>query len=150
MTTPKGRNGKRAGDREAIETRRRKVWELRLAGLSTYEIARQLSAQEGVSISAANVQKDIKHTLAELAKETRADAEAARDMMLARLAKMRTALWTKIRQGDERAIATALKIEEREAKLLGLDRPIGLDLTSDGQAISVVIKHIGEGNKPNA
>jgi len=43
---------------------------------------------------------------------------------LERLDVMLLALWRRVQNGDERAIDRALKIEERRAKLLGLDAPI--------------------------
>lgn len=119
------RNGKRAGDREAIETRRRKVWEYRLAGMSAREIARKLT-QEGIDVTHATVAKDVNATLAELAKHRLTDAAAARDMELARLDKVAVPIAAKAYKGDPQAAQVLLRISERRAKLLGLDAPMQL------------------------
>lgn len=49
--------------------------------------------------------------------------EEYRDMALDRLEYMRSVIWPKVALGDMGAIDTALRISDREAKLLGLDAP---------------------------
>jgi hypothetical protein len=49
--------------------------------------------------------------------------EEYRDMQLDRLERMHQAVWMRAKEGDLRAIDTALRISDREAKLLGLDAP---------------------------
>ena len=46
-----------------------------------------------------------------------------RDMQLDRLERMHMAVWPRAKDGDLRAIDTALRIGDREAKLLGLEAP---------------------------
>jgi hypothetical protein len=60
---------------------------------------------------------------------------------IGRLDRMLTAVWDKVRQGNERAIDTALRIEERRAKLNGLDAVTksALDLTSGGEPIKFTV-----------
>jgi hypothetical protein len=50
-------------------------------------------------------------------------AEDVRELETQRLDAMLFALRTKIKQGDVRAIDTAIRIADRRAKLLGLDAP---------------------------
>ena len=52
-------------------------------------------------------------------------------MQLERLNTMRLGLWPKVQKGGERATEVALRIEEREAKLLGLDAPEQLETKQD-------------------
>jgi hypothetical protein len=60
---------------------------------------------------------------------------------VSRLDRMLTAVWEKVRQGNERSIDTALRIEERRAKLQGLDAvsKSALDLTSGGEPIKFTV-----------
>jgi hypothetical protein len=46
-----------------------------------------------------------------------------------RLDKALNALWPKVEKGDLEAIRTMLKIEERRARMLGIDKPQKLDVT---------------------
>ena len=59
---------------------------------------------------------------------------------------MMDALWDRVEAGDAKAIAVALSIEERRAKLLGLDavQRSAVDVTSDGKPVSfnVVIPRV--------
>lgn len=50
-------------------------------------------------------------------------AEEVRTLEVARLDAMLLALWPQVKQGNQGAIEKALKVEERRAKLLGLDAP---------------------------
>jgi hypothetical protein len=67
-------------------------------------------------------------------------AEDVKQMQLARLDKMLTAIWKQVTSGNLQSIDRALKLEERRARLLGLDAPAKADLTSDGKVIEFVIK----------
>lgn len=55
--------------------------------------------------------------------------DAARKEELERLDTLIEAVWTMAQTGDKDAIASYLKISERRAKLLGLDKPILVDAT---------------------
>lgn len=53
--------------------------------------------------------------------------EAARAEELARLDTVISAVWAAVEEGDDKAINTYLKVSERRAKLLGLDKPIQIE-----------------------
>jgi len=54
------------------------------------------------------------------------DAEQVKLMQMRRLDRMLKALWPEVLQGNVKAILAAIRVEERRAKLLGLDGPIKL------------------------
>jgi hypothetical protein len=89
--------------------------ELRKAGATYQMIADQLGYAHAKGAHKA-VESALKATLRE-------PAEAVRELELVRLDAMLLALWRRVQQGDERAINTALRIDERRAKLLGLEAP---------------------------
>ena len=81
---------------------------------------------------------------AELTRIQSANAETAaeiRDIEMARLDRMQTALWSKVLQGHEGAIDRVLRIMQRRADLLGLDAPKKQDITSDGKKVEIVVKY---------
>ncbi len=59
---------------------------------------------------------------AALSKARAEPAEELRELMLTRLDEMLTGSWEAALSGDAEAVAAVLRIEERRAKLLGLDR----------------------------
>ena len=65
-------------------------------------------------------------------------AEEVRQIQLARLDHWLTKLEKKIDKGDIKAIQTALKIEERRARLQGLDAPVKV-ADPNGRPISFVV-----------
>jgi hypothetical protein len=69
------------------------------------------------------------------------NAQEERVESVSRLDRMLTAVWDKVRQGNERSIDTALRIEERRAKLQGLDATAksALDLTTGGEPIKFTV-----------
>lgn len=69
----------------------------------------------------------------------RQPAEEVRAVCVARLDGWLTKLTKKIDKGDPRAILTALKIEERRAKLLGLDAPVQLT-DPEGRAVAYLVQ----------
>lgn len=115
---------------QRIEFRRR-AWELRIAGLTQQQIGAKLGlSQSIVSRMLARAREDATAATHEVA--TIATAE-----QIARLDRMLVALWEKVRNGNERAVDTVLRIEERRAKLLGLDAAVRkeVDITSAGKAV---------------
>lgn len=58
-----------------------------------------------------------------LDKTTKAAAEDVKEMQLLRLDQMLKAIWANVLNGNFGAIDRALKIEERRARLLGMDAP---------------------------
>jgi hypothetical protein len=66
------------------------------------------------------------------------DAEIHRQMMIERLNTYRMGLYPKARNGDTRAVEVLLKVEDRQAALLGLDAPKRTELSGpEGGAIQI-------------
>lgn len=99
----------------------RAVLALRIKGLSYSAIAEQLNCSRSYAHSLVDT------AAKELRESNRNEAAALVDIELARLDAMLAALNDKINGGDTRAIDSALKIMERRAKLLGLDKPQKLE-----------------------
>lgn len=95
---------------------------LRTAGHSFRVIAEEL----GVSVKTAY--HDVADALTYLSKYERVLAEDHRAMQLARLDAMLSYVWGRVENGDTFAITTALSIMSRQARLLGLDAPIEIDV----------------------
>ena len=87
---------------------------LRKAGVGFERIGQQLGC--ATSTAYQSVMKAIQDILQE-------PAEEVLKLELERLDSMLLGLWERARNGDYQAVATALKVEERRAKLLGLDAP---------------------------
>lgn len=98
---------------EALE-RQLQALELRKAGLSYPVIADKLGYA-----SASGAYQAVESAIQKVLEEP---AEKVRKMALSRLDSFMLSIWPKLREGDLTAIDRALKIEERRAKLLGLDK----------------------------
>jgi len=114
----------------AVE-RQRKALELRKQGKAYGDIAAECGYKSASGAHAA-VRTALRKTLHEPADELRQIENARLDAML-------EALWPSIRQGDAKAIAAGVKISERRARLNGLDEPTGLDVTSGGDSIAIIM-----------
>jgi len=119
---------KRKGPDPSAVERRAQALELRKRGMSYRQIGQEL----GVSRNTAH--KYVTAELDELRAETRASAEQLRDLELERLDQYLARLQPKIDDGDEKAIATALRVQERRAKLTGLDAPQRTEVTIGGES----------------
>ena len=105
--------------------------ELRKAGV-TYEVIATQLGYANASGARKAVVSALKATLREPAAELR-------ELELARLDAMLLPLWRRVQSGDEKAIDRALRIMERRARLLGLDRK-----TADGEAsepVKIVVEY---------
>jgi hypothetical protein len=97
------------------DERQAKALELRKAGVSLSDIAAELGYASPSGVSEA-----IKAVL----EKTRAEPAAEyREIMTARLDEMLATIWPVALSGDMDAMMTVLRIEERRARLMGLDRP---------------------------
>lgn len=105
-----------AGSIVIARERQRKALELRKAGCTYEQIARQIGYR---AISAA--EKAVKVALARL---TREPAEELRNLELQRLDSLFLTFWQQAKGGNQGALDRILRIMERRAKLLGLDAPI--------------------------
>lgn len=96
-----------------VNEKQARAMELRKAGCSFQEIADELGYA-----SPSGAYEAVK---AALDRTLREPAEALRTIELERLDTMWTAVWENALAGDLDSIATALRIAERRARLLGLD-----------------------------
>jgi hypothetical protein len=109
-------------ERLSAAERRPKAWELAKAGASLRQIA------AAVGISHKQARRDVVGELARLNAESQELAEHYRTLHLARCEAMHVAVYPKAVRGDYAAIASVLRILERESKLLGLDSATKVDL----------------------
>lgn len=96
------------------EQRQIRAVELRKAGVGYRQIAEELGY--------ASPSGAYEAVQAALAKARTEPAEELRGLMTARLDEMLTGVWEAAISGDADSVAAVLRIEERRAKLLGLDR----------------------------
>ena len=128
----------RASKRQSIAVRQRgqQAIRLRMAGATINQIATQLEyASEAGAYKA--IMRELKQTAQDMGEST----EAVRQLELQRLDQMLFPIWPQVLTGDQGAISTALRIQERRASLLGLDAPkqiearVRIDVISWNQAI---------------
>ena len=105
-----------------------KALELRKAGVSYQRIADALGYK-----SASGAHKAV-HTA--LKKTLQEPADELRTLELERMDAALAAIWPSVKQGQYGAIDRYVKLSERRSKLLGLDMPAKLDVTTDGKAIT--------------
>jgi len=98
--------------------RRSKALAMRLAGATYDKIAYTL----GYSGRGA-AQKDVTRALETARREMTARADELRDLEVMRLDRLQVGLWSRATGGDYRAVDTLLRLMDRRARLLGLDRP---------------------------
>lgn len=98
-----------------------RAYELRRDGMSYKDIAKVLLVAEGT------VWNWIKAELERTAQEPR---EEVRKIEVERLDYLYSKLKPRIDQGESQAINSALKVMDRRAKLLGLDMPVQVEVTT--------------------
>ena len=120
----------------AVREKGRQAINLRMSGATIKQIANQLGyASESGAYKA--LMRELKETTQEMGEST----EAGRQRELRRLDQMLFPIWNSVRAGDQQAINTALRIQERRASLLGLDAPkqieakVRIDVFSWNEAI---------------
>ncbi len=114
-TPPKSQSEARKQD----SIRRVEALSLRLAGLSYAQIAERLDTTK------AAAEDMVTRTLSRV--ENRA-ADEMRELEGSRLDRAQAAIWTKVLDGDLRAVATFLRLSERRAVLFGLNAPTKISL----------------------
>lgn len=106
--------------------------ELRKAGMSYPEISKELG------VSADTVRKYVVESLREFRAESAEFVEEAIGVDILRLDEMIAAIWPQVMAGHLGAHDRALKILERRAKMLGLDRPVKTEHSGpDGGPIQI-------------
>ena len=121
----------------ALRQRGQQAISLRMAGATIKQIADQLGYA-----SEAGAYKAIMRELAQTAQGMSESTEAVRQLELKRLDQMQFPIWPSVIAGDQSAIGTALRIQERRASLLGLDAPkqiearVRIDVMSWNQALT--------------
>ena len=108
--------------------------DMRLEGKEYSEIARALGYANG-----SGPYNAIQSLMRRYALESLSEL---RDVEGARLDKMLAAVWARATTGDLDAIDTVLKIQQRRARLFGLDRPVRIDV--DLEPRQTVILKIGD------
>ncbi len=119
-------NGKKTDSKRINAAERRSLsLDLRLAGNSYRSIAKQM----GVSVS--TIWDDINDGLLQLADKEQEKTKTLRQLELERLDALHAAHWSFAAAGDVPAAGVILRIADRRAKLLGLDKPAQLDITGN-------------------
>ncbi len=103
------------------------VWAARLSGMTHNQIYYFLQERFGAALppaySAKNVEHDLQTAFSQLPSTY---GETAKDMVAienARFDRMLNSIWSKVEDGDTRAVDTALAISRERRKMLGLDEP---------------------------
>lgn len=107
--------------RKEIAERQKAALALALKGLTRREIGEQLG------VSHSTIVQDIKAALRDIPKE---EADTLRAKESARLDKLQAAVWDRALDGYLYAVDRAVKIIDRRAKLLGLDAPQQVEVSS--------------------
>ena len=120
----------------AVRQRGQQAIKLRMAGATITQIASQLGyANESGAYKA--IMRELEQTAQDMGEST----EAVRQLELKRLDQMQFPIWNQVLSGDQGAITTTLRIQERRASLMGLDAPkqiearVRIDVMSWNQAI---------------
>ena len=128
---------------DLLETaeRRAYVFQLRKAGATYAAIVKAAIDKFGVDalpngFDERYAYKDVKRELDHLRKDIADSAAEIIELETQRLDAMLTVLWPQVAKGNQGAVDRVLRIMERRAKLLGLDKPSKTDLTSDGKAVT--------------
>jgi len=108
----------RPGQLEAIAERRALEFEMRKAGATYRQIARELN------VDVHTVHADVAAELAALRERTVEQAQELRVLELERLDGMTSGLWPQIQAGSPPAVSAAVRVSERRSRLLGLDAPV--------------------------
>lgn len=116
---------------QKIEMQRR-AWEQRLRGVPQFQIAAELGVSEGF------VSGLLKKAREELVAHGRLDAATATGEQVGRLDRMIAALTAQAEAGDVKAVQALLAVEDRRAKLLGLDAATrkAVDVTTGGAPLA--------------
>lgn len=125
--------GKKSEARQInIEERRQQALDFRKAGYSYRDIGARLE------VSHEQARRDVEAALAALVADTKDSAEQLRQLELERLDMLTKALEPMAAVGNPGAVNSFLRVMERRAKLLGLDKPQAVDVTTGGDKLVLV------------
>jgi hypothetical protein len=110
--------------------RRAQIFEYVKAGSSYRDIGRKFG------VSHVTIVRDVRRTLEALQRTAIHDLELYRQLELVRLDQLLQGVWVAAVEGNPGAVALALRILERRAKLLGLDAPTKIDIEARVRAIA--------------
>lgn len=116
------------GKIENARLRTARALELRLAGLKYGEIANALGYASGQGAHNA-----VTRAMRQETAQSEEHREQLRALQLARTERMLRAIWPNVIAGDLFAIDRALKILDRQARLLGLDAPTQVAVTEQSR-----------------
>jgi hypothetical protein len=143
MTTKKKNRPPHPGESETIVARRVKALDLRKAGLTYRRIAEELK------VNVRTAYTDVQDELAALKTLTGKAAEDIRELELRRLDDYTLGLTPAARRGDVRAVIALVRVQERRAKLLGIDAPTNHTMSAPGGGpIAVIERRILHGKDP--
>jgi hypothetical protein len=126
------RTPKQAATELAIERRREKALQLRLAGWSIRDIAGHLKC----SVSTAHT--DVAAVLDRTLDATDKAAQRGRALSLARLDVATKGIWPAVESGSPEAARVLVRLEQRRAKLEGIDAPTRIEASGpDGAPIPI-------------
>lgn len=152
-----GKTIQKKTDTAERELRRRKVAANLLAGLSYRQMA------EALGVSIGTIAADVRTIIDHWRKEQVQDVDSWMQVQLRRLDTILNAIWTRVLEGDLKAAETALKVIERQAKLLGMETQhveivdwrkeaenAGIDADATyRQAVASIVAHLAEGPRSN-
>jgi len=115
-----------------------KALELRRSGRGYVDIAKALE------ISKSHAHRLVTEAMRETKAQITADVADMKAEQLSRLDGMLAGLWPAARKGAVGAVDRVLKIEERRAKLLGLDAPVKHAVGGDKDAPPIQTQHAHE------
>jgi len=119
--------------KERVADRRRKAWQLHLAGVAYDTIAKQLG------ISKTTAHRDVGIVLSDLHKNRLDSADLERARSMARIERLIQALWPAAISGDTRAAAECRALEGQRIRLLGLDAPVKAEVKATVSVGVVVV-----------
>jgi hypothetical protein len=126
-----------------ILDRRAKVWELVLAGVTGCRDITSALAKQGIETSKSTIDRDLHAAIAEYQALVAVQSAEAKAIELARLDRWTIAATRKMQAGSVPAGFLLVKLQERRAKLLGLDAPTKL-AGADGGPIELVARASAE------
>jgi hypothetical protein len=124
-------NMSRKTDAAEREKRRLKVAANLKAGLNYRQMA------EALDVSLGTVAGDVKILFNRWRKEQVSDIDDHITLQVVQVDTTINAIWDRVTKGELPAIDRMLKLQERKSKLLGLDQPQAIDMTSKGAPLGV-------------